>query len=229
MYVDPSGLAPKPPGGGRIPPPPPPSPFKDEDSDQMVVRWQTITMVAALRDKYGDSSPRVSEEGIQAIKQMFEDIRSANIELTPSFYDVFIQGLNKPVDADISSGYGLRDTSNLPAGATSNHKAFDYAVGSNTPIKAAGAGIVSSAGWDGGYGKRMEVAHGGNVYTSYSHNTSFAVNYRDVVNSGDTITYSGKTGLEGMGAHLHFEVFLKYGDENGNIQKLKVNPVAWLN
>ena len=75
----------------------------------------------------------------------------------------------------------------------------------------------------------MEIAHGGNVYTSYSHNTSFEAGHGDVVNNGDTISYSGNTGLKDMADHLHFEVFMLYPNEDGNIDKLKLNPTAWFN
>ena len=42
------------------------------------------------------------------------------------------------------------------------HNGVDYAARRNTPIKASGEGVISFAGWKSGYGRTLEIRHGGN-------------------------------------------------------------------
>jgi len=79
------------------------------------------------------------------------------------------------------------------------------------PIVAAADGVVSLAGWCGGYGYCVMIDHGTNssgrnVTTVYGHaarQPSVSVGQR--VSTGDTIAVIGSTG-NSTGPHLHFEV-----------------------
>lgn len=87
------------------------------------------------------------------------------------------------------------------------HKGIDIAAPYGTPIYAAESGtvIVSSTGWNGGYGNWIKIEHGDGNVTIYAHQSSLAVSYGEYVVKGQLIGYVGSTG-DSSGNHLHFEV-----------------------
>ena len=86
------------------------------------------------------------------------------------------------------------------------HNGVDYAAKRNTPIQASGDGIISFVGNKSGYGRTVEIKHGGNIKTLYAHLEKF--NTRTKVGSkikqGEIIGYVGDSG-RATGTHLHFE------------------------
>src|SRR6478752_3906136 len=92
------------------------------------------------------------------------------------------------------------------------HTGIDFGATCGTPVYAAAAGTVFSAGWgnDGG-GNRVKISHGvvqGNSLTTiYYHNTSVVVSVGQQVSQGQLIAYSGTTG-NSTGCHSHFETWL---------------------
>ncbi len=73
------------------------------------------------------------------------------------------------------------------------------------------------AGWDSGYGRRVEIQHANGYVTTYSHMSTFGrgVSEGARVRQGQIIGTIGNTGLS-TGPHLHYEVVV-----NGNF----VNPM----
>jgi murein DD-endopeptidase MepM/ murein hydrolase activator NlpD len=121
-----------------------------------------------------------------------------------------------PGNIPITSGFGWRPT---PPGTIDfygqggyMHTGIDFGAPCGTPVYAAAAGTVFSAGWanDGG-GNNVKISHGvvqGNSLTTiYYHNTSVAVSVGQHVNRGQLIAYSGTTG-NSTGCHSHFETWL---------------------
>lgn len=110
----------------------------------------------------------------------------------------------------ISSEYGYRV--NPVTGVYKLHGGIDFAAPKGTPIYAAAAGYVSSAGWNsGGYGNCVILYHGtmndGAAYsTLYAHMSSIAVSAGTYVKQGQVIGYVGSTG-NSTGNHLHLEVW----------------------
>jgi len=86
------------------------------------------------------------------------------------------------------------------------HNGVDYAAKRNTPVQASGDGIISFVGNKSGYGRTVEIKHGGNIKTLYAHLEKF--NKRTKVGSkvkqGEIIAYVGDSG-RATGTHLHFE------------------------
>ena len=105
--------------------------------------------------------------------------------------------LGWPVSGPVTSGFGPR--------WGRMHEGIDIAVGTGTPVRAAGAGTVIYAGWLGGYGNLVVVDHGGGLSTAYAHNSSFASSLGQAVSAGEVVAYSGNTG-NSSGPHVHFEV-----------------------
>jgi murein DD-endopeptidase MepM/ murein hydrolase activator NlpD len=84
------------------------------------------------------------------------------------------------------------------------HKGIDFGAHYGQPIAAAAEGQVIQAGWAGGYGQQVRIAHGNGLVTSYSHMSRMAVAPGTLVHAGQLIGYVGSTGLS-TGPHLHFE------------------------
>ena len=87
------------------------------------------------------------------------------------------------------------------------HTGVDWANRIGTPIVSAGNGTIIKAGWESGYGRRVEVQHANGYVTAYSHQSRFAKGIAPgaKVRQGQVIGYSGNTGAS-TGPHLHFEV-----------------------
>ena len=91
-------------------------------------------------------------------------------------------------------------------GLSRRHQGTDYAADPGTPVMAAGDGVVSRAGWVGGFGNLVEVRHRSGIVTRYGHLRGFARGIRSGtrVSQGQVIGYVGSTGLA-TGSHLHYE------------------------
>ena len=89
-------------------------------------------------------------------------------------------------------------------GYTRCHAGADISAGSGTPIVAVANGVVISASGGGGYGNYTVISHGGNLTSSYAHQSRMAVSSGQSVKRGQVIGYVGSTGLS-TGPHLHFE------------------------
>ena len=111
--------------------------------------------------------------------------------------------LGLPVHGRLTSGFGERFHPIL--GHMRFHKGVDLAAAAGTPIVAAADGRVVGAGWHGGYGQQVEIAHQGGTETSYGHMSRIAAHIGQVVRKGEVIGWVGSTGLS-TGPHLHFEV-----------------------
>jgi murein DD-endopeptidase MepM/ murein hydrolase activator NlpD len=85
----------------------------------------------------------------------------------------------------------------------------DWAAPIGTPVFAAGNGTIISAGWDSGYGRRIEVEHANGYITTYNHLSGFARGAKEGahVKQGQVIGYLGQTGLA-TGPHLHYEILV---------------------
>lgn len=113
-------------------------------------------------------------------------------------------GIQQPVRGRLTSGFGLRMHPIL--GYARFHRGLDIGAPSGTPIVAAIDGIVSRAGWAGGYGNQVRLDHAGGIGTSYSHMSRIAVAPGIRVRQGQIIGYVGSTGLS-TGPHLHYEMY----------------------
>jgi len=112
-------------------------------------------------------------------------------------------GLMSPVAGRVTSGFGVRYHPILRFARF--HAGLDFGAAWGSPIVAAADGIVVGAGWSGGFGRQVRVAHGSGIVTSYSHMSGVAASPGMPVRQGQVIGYVGSTGLS-TGPHLHFEV-----------------------
>ncbi|MEE6263306.1 M23 family metallopeptidase [Plantactinospora sonchi] len=120
--------------------------------------------------------------------------------------------VNPMPGAPVTSCYGMR------WGAL--HAGIDLAMPSGTPIHAAGAGTVVTAGPAyTGYGISVVIDHGNGYLTHYAHQSRVAVSVGQKVSAGQVIGYEGATG-DATGPHLHFEVHKGLWNQ--------VDPAPWM-
>jgi len=108
-----------------------------------------------------------------------------------------------PVNGRITSYFGNRMHPILRF--TRFHAGVDFGASWGSPIVATADGQVVRAGWSGGYGRQVRIAHGGGLVTSYSHMSSILAQPGSFVHAGQVIGYVGSSGLS-TGPHLHYEV-----------------------
>jgi len=88
------------------------------------------------------------------------------------------------------------------------HEGIDIVVPYGTPVRSAGDGVVSYAGYAPGYGNLVIVRHSGDVETWYGHLSRISVKVGQSVKKGAQLGRAGSTG-HSTGPHLHFEVRVK--------------------
>ncbi len=103
----------------------------------------------------------------------------------------------------ITSEFGYREL----RGTYGFHYGLDLGVPTRTKVRATGDGTVIRAGWRGGLGLTVEIAHQAGYSTIYGHCSSLNVKAGDQVKAGDVIALSGSTG-NSTGPHLHYEMHL---------------------
>jgi murein DD-endopeptidase MepM/ murein hydrolase activator NlpD len=104
-------------------------------------------------------------------------------------------------------------------GVARPHLGVDYGAPVGTPVRAAADGLVTSAGWSGGYGKVVRIRHGRGFETLYGHLARIAVRPGQRIGQGALIGNVGSTGLS-TGPHLDYRI-LKDGTF---VNPLKVPP-----
>lgn len=85
------------------------------------------------------------------------------------------------------------------------HVGLDLVAPWGTPVLAARDGVVSDAGFRGGYGNLVILQHPNGYETRYGHMSDFVVKEGDRVTEGQVIGHVGSTG-DSTSFHLHFEV-----------------------
>ena len=112
-------------------------------------------------------------------------------------------GMMMPAQGPITSYFGYRYHPILHF--TRFHAGVDIGAGWGSPIVAAGDGRVIGAGWGGGFGREVEIAHTGGLTSIYGHMSEIVAQPGSYVRAGQLIGYVGSSGLS-TGPHLHFEV-----------------------
>lgn len=102
-----------------------------------------------------------------------------------------------------TSGYGKRKAPTK--GASTNHRAIDWATPTGSAVWASCGGTVSVAGWQSGYGYVVYINHPDGNQTRYGHLSKILVSVGQKVKQGQKIALSGNTGRS-TGPHLHFEL-----------------------
>ena len=124
-----------------------------------------------------------------------------------------IPSLDPTDGGEITSTFGYRT---YPA--PEFHRGIDLAAPTGHPVAVAADGIVTFAGWAGGFGNKIEIDHGNGYATWYGHLSRINVSDGQRVKRGSVIGEVGETGYA-TGPHLHYQIML-----NG----IAVDPLPYL-
>ncbi len=115
--------------------------------------------------------------------------------------------LASPLDGyRIVSDFGKRiDPIN---GRLAMHEGVDLTSGPGAQVLATAPGVVVFAGWNGTYGKMVEIDHGMGVRTRYAHLKSIVVEPGRKVAARTEVGIIGSTGRS-TGTHVHYEVLVE--------------------
>jgi murein DD-endopeptidase MepM/ murein hydrolase activator NlpD len=92
-----------------------------------------------------------------------------------------------------------------PGVVDESHPGIDIAVPLGTPVRAAGGGSVSEAGYNADYGLFVLLRHPSGYETMYGHMSRLITAEGDEVQAGEVIGLSGNSGRS-TAPHLHFEI-----------------------
>ena len=87
------------------------------------------------------------------------------------------------------------------------HQGVDIGANYGETVRAAAAGTIASADWDGGFGIKVDIDHGNGYHTWYAHLSRSNVHVGERVVKGQPIALVGSTGFS-TGPHLHYQVML---------------------
>lgn len=203
--------------------------FVSINNSLKAIESQQLTRIATLADnayKSADAISQALEAAGLPVDSEFEksDVGGPLIPLDSSLvFDSKVKELDEALDAldhlkkearrlplanpapghSVTSPFGVRTDPIL--GTAALHSGMDFRAPIGTPAKVTAAGVVVKAGWNGGYGRMIEVDHGNGFVTRYGHLSEIDVAVGQKLDAGDII---GKTGNSGRstGPHLHYEV-----------------------
>ena len=137
-----------------------------------------------------DSKVKELDEALDALDQLKTEARRLPLA-------------NPAPGHSVTSPFGVRTDPIL--GTAALHSGMDFRAPVGMPAKVTAPGVVVKAGWNGGYGRMVEVDHGNGFSTRYGHLSEIDVAVGDKLDAGAII---GKTGSSGRstGPHLHYEV-----------------------
>lgn len=138
--------------------------------------------------------------GVDHDLRAVEDVLKSRSELLASVPSI------APVKGAISSGFGYR--SDPFTGARSFHPALDISNDRGAPVKATADGVITSAGYESGYGLCINIAHDYGFSTRYGHLLALKVRVGQQIKKGEIVGVVGSTGRS-TGYHLHYEVRIK--------------------
>lgn len=166
-------------------------------------------MIAQMRNSFENG-----RLNLQAVMSFMGDktpdlLKELGITLGGSTGIVGLGGMVWPADStDITSWFGNRPYPG--AGGSTNHGGLDIGAAMGSNVYAALGGMVTSSGWNGGYGNAITIDHGNGLSTLYGHMSQLIAGVGQMVAPGQVVGLVGSTG-NSTGPHLHFETLLNGG------------------
>jgi murein DD-endopeptidase MepM/ murein hydrolase activator NlpD len=167
--------------------------------DEVVaVKEQRDAVLAKLKAREESLGSHLDD--LEADAKVLQDvIRTGTSTYSGQIGGLSASGLIWPVSGPVVSPFGPR--------WGRMHEGIDIAIAAGNPIVSSASGIVTHAGWMGGYGNMVIVQHAGGLATGYAHQSQIAVANGQLVSQGQLIGFIGCTG-HCYGDHLHFEVYV---------------------
>jgi murein DD-endopeptidase MepM/ murein hydrolase activator NlpD len=88
------------------------------------------------------------------------------------------------------------------------HEGVDLGAWPGTRVRATAPGVVTHAGYKGGFGRFVLIDHGCGIETAYGHLKKIYVKKGDNLDYRDTLGEVGSTGRS-TGPHVHYEIRIK--------------------
>lgn len=176
----------------------------------LVLMFSLISLISAVQESFNITSKAKASTALQndqgardlivsgdvvgkkASKKDLEQVKLASVPIV-------LQNLplerNWPLHGRITTYY------------SSYHRGIDIANSSGSPIHPFASGVVTSAGWQGSFGKAVTIAHNNGYSSTYAHLSKIEVSVGQQVDTGVVIGLVGSTG-RATGPHLHFQLAL---------------------
>jgi murein DD-endopeptidase MepM/ murein hydrolase activator NlpD len=137
--------------------------------------------------------------------------------LTRLVHTVAFTPMGYPHISSLTSYFGYRSDP-FNSSDAEFHPGIDFKGNKGDDARCTANGRVVFAGWAGGYGNCVRIAHTNNYETLYGHLSRISVNVGQEVTVGQKIGEVGSTGRS-TGTHLHYEI-----RKNGKA----INPISYL-
>ncbi|MBN2039945.1 MAG: M23 family metallopeptidase [Spirochaetes bacterium] len=165
----------------------------------------------------------VLPEEIFTLKELQKDLECSisTIKTAKSFIDTRSKVIKDipsiiPNEGNITSLFGWRKS---PFGfGREFHTGIDIGAHSGTEIRATAPGVVTGAGWAGGYGYLVRIKHKYGYESLYGHCSKIKAKIGTTVNKGQVVAYVGQTG-SATGNHCHYEI---------RLGKIPINPYPYM-
>ena len=143
------------------------------------------------------SNPATFDTKVRELDQALDKLEKIKIEVAK------LPIANPAPGRAVSSTFGIRKDPLL--GTPALHSGMDFRAPLGSDARVTAAGTVIKAGWNGGYGRMIEVDHGDGLTTRYAHLSKIMVTEGQKLNAGDIVGLVGTSGRS-TGPHLHYEV-----------------------
>jgi murein DD-endopeptidase MepM/ murein hydrolase activator NlpD len=177
-----------------------------EDSDLYAQLAQDDVRVGGEIEDVRRWADRVEEslDGVLAVLDITQSKLSSQAESTEYLRTRWIaMPTDWPLEGTLTSGYGYRRS---PFdGGLKRHTGLDLSAPIGRQIRAPAPGIVTSAGWNEGYGRMVMIDHGYGVMSRYAHMGVVLVKAGEEIKKGQALGGVGMTGRT-TGPHLHYEI-----------------------
>jgi len=211
----------------------PATPAAQPDTKAVAQQSKAETYIQSIESKLQFINNYLKKRGLKgfSIKSVGGgDSKAAENKLSDdekySLYDEYLSRLERAVAftpmgyprvSALTSYFGYRSDP-FDSGHAEFHPGIDFRGQYGDAARCTANGKVVSAGWMGGYGNCVRIAHTNGYETLYGHLSHINVHVGEEVTAGQVIGKVGSTGRS-TGTHLHYEV-----RKNGKA----INPISFL-
>jgi murein DD-endopeptidase MepM/ murein hydrolase activator NlpD len=159
--------------------------------------------VAARIERLRRDSSRVASDGEHLRTLALHVLNMRRLEdLARARVLAAIPSISPTGNLDIASPFGWR-VNPWPE----FHQGVDLAADYGDPVRAAAAGTVVEADYNGGFGNMVDIDHGNGYHTYYAHLSRIDVHPGQYLMKAQHVGLVGATG-EATGPHLHYQIML---------------------
>ncbi len=183
-----------------------------EGSDVFIAYTGTVSPI----EKIPDYSTWATKYGGDPSKHSYRQVPQDALVDIPSYSSSKQRRENGFYDIGQVYSVGYMGSYSTGGERDGSHPAVDIRVPVGTPVRSMANGVVMEVKSSGGFGKVVVIKHPNvpdpsnprnttTLYSSYAHLSSAYVKKGTVVQKGEQIALSGKTGFA-SGPHLHFQI-----------------------